>query len=1477
MSRDIGQIAVDYLARLHEDETALPPQGASEASHEWAHAFLAAIRDHRNRHPDGEARKAACLFGRSSAKDRYRFFWEFWQNADDARASRLCFRIRPGELIVENDGVPFAARDVYSVCFVASSQKSGDIAQKGQFGIGLLSLMRICQSPEIHSGPFHFRVERDYTYPELIEDDSLVPGTRVVVPLRQDVDLDELRSELVHRLQQDVLLYMSHLRSVEVSDERTNSEERIECAAETDQLTARAIRLGDQRWLRYTAVVKSDPNLQREDGEPIPEELAIVLPRCESVKGPHRVAAFFPTELFHSLPWRFSAPFEVTNNRESLQDSPYNHWLLARVGESMVDAALDPSVGDPGMPWRLVPALKVSEEELRPLYEAAHEKLRRVAWVPTGQGLRRVDEIAIPASEELRLLIKPKDAGEAELSRRVWLSGTPEEAEIELLTDLGACFVCCHELSMVLASGPRRNRKWYLRAAAEAIRLAEESRRGTSEVFERLREGSCFKDRVGRSFSLSQSRREGKVICSARSQLLAEDVGRIATPLMVMLHDVYRIPERKRSDPLDELRERVNGWLRRESGDHTFRYEYRLDAPRFIRHFIVEADQDYLEKLDGRTHDSLLGFVRDHLDAYVSTYRQEDHLAQIANSIRVTAFSHDESGRRISARHPLSDVYLGKSFTDSRWADAARGVPDIWWLSAKYRKLLARESENVGVTGFLRRLGVGQAPRPVLVPQNASHGTHRFTHVTRGDERDYPHFPHDAVSGWYTAYGTRGDHVCPDLDAVLAFLAKLPSKVRGERGGALLRTLEQHWDMLEKCAEAQAYYYYSNAEHHIAPMPSRWLFNLRNQPWMKFGDGKFRLPTSGLAATDSVKGTVGVRDPDICAWDCKNETVARALGLGTTVPAPTIIERLRESQRAKRPLSINRAAAYYTALARQVEKDPEGLGPLEKEELIYLPTKARTWWTPDRCLTSDQSGVFGDRRAYLSPYRDATALWRHLGIESEPTVDNLKKLWEELSSSVPDQGTLAQLQRGYVLADNLCSGLSGSEVVPVWTSQGWQPSDRTVATEDDDLWTALGDLPLPRWTQPRPQAFSELCRWAQIALIDKQARFEAPRESGQTSDIDTQVLRSATRQYAKEAARVDPGLWERIAPLAERWVDIKVVRVNSLEIPVQVDLPKVGSRDALVRRRALVYDGRLYLSSLTEIHEADVGWCLLRDAALTPSDTWNVQNGLRLKLIEAAAEGPVEMSGQLPPVRLREEETQPDTDLFDELNEEEGEEAEEGPGEEQEARPPMPSRPPASDIENLEIESDETGNQTPLRGGATEPEPISPRPPKAKAPGKPHREAPRPPARTVEQRGLDIFVHHVLDPAGVRISDQRLRAGVGADLFCSDQVFRELKTFSGRAPDRIRLSRYEQARALASLERYELVVVEHVWEEPIITIISNPMESLRWRPTGDVEVIDWRSKAPSFRVITLRKQPHLEATQDSEDDSGPGFRSPGNM
>jgi hypothetical protein len=278
----------------------------------------------------------------------------------------------------------------------------------------------------------------------------------------------------------------------------------------------------------------------------------------------------------------------------------------------------------------------------------------------------------------------------------------------------------------------------------------------------------------------------------------------------------------------------------------------------------------------------------------------------------------------------------------------------------------------------------------------------------------------------------------------------------------------------------------------------------------------------------------------------------------------------------------------------------------------------------------------------------------------------------------------------------------------------------------------------------------------------------------------------------------------------------------------------------------------LYLSGLTRIFDPETVSCLVRDLAVTPPQAWHVENGLRVKLMEASVEGPLDETETLPPAPSRSEEVP--EDLFGEEDTVGSEEKSRGPADQEDSGA---GEPPAAvtGIDDYEIGSDVAGGQPAPAGGRSAPSPVEPRAPgKPVRVTKPQRKAPTAAARKVEERGLDLLVEYVLEPQGIRISDQRLRPGVGADLYCSDEVFRELKTFGGRATDRIKLSKHQQARALVSEDHYELVVVEDVWSEPVITIIPSPMKHLLWRATGDVEVVDWRERSSSFRVIRLRQR-----------------------
>lgn len=118
---------------------------------------------------------------------------------------------------------------------------------------------------------------------------------------------------------------------------------------------------------------------------------------------------------------------------------------------------------------------------------------------------------------------------------------------------------------------------------------------------------------------------------------------------------------------------------------------------------------------------------------------------------------------------------------------------------------------------------------------------------------------------------------------------------------------------------------------------------------------------------------------------------------------------------------------------------------------------------------------------------------------------------------------------------------------------------------------------------------------------------------------------------------------------------------------------------------------------------------------------------------------------------------------------------------------------------------------------------------------------------------MDLFRLYELEPAGIGISDQRLHPGVGADLVGDDGVFRELKFHSGDAPAEIRLTEHEYQRAGSDGERYELVVVEHVWDEPTITMVRNPLKHLSYTPVGGVMVQGWREQ-PSQPPLILQRQ-----------------------
>ena len=100
--------------------------------------------------------------------DSAHFVYELLQNAEDARASKVEFRLAGDGVYFAHDGArEFTIEDVDAITGIGGNiGKRDDSSSIGEFGVGFKAVFSYARAPEIHSGDFHFRI-RDHFLIEL--------------------------------------------------------------------------------------------------------------------------------------------------------------------------------------------------------------------------------------------------------------------------------------------------------------------------------------------------------------------------------------------------------------------------------------------------------------------------------------------------------------------------------------------------------------------------------------------------------------------------------------------------------------------------------------------------------------------------------------------------------------------------------------------------------------------------------------------------------------------------------------------------------------------------------------------------------------------------------------------------------------------------------------------------------------------------------------------------------------------------------------------------------------------------------------------------------------------------------------------------------------------------------------------------------------------------------------------------------------
>jgi len=85
---------------------------------------------------------------------------EFIQNADDAESKCIKIEIIEDYIKIFNDGKSFSKEDVESICKVGRSSKTPK-DYIGYLGVGFKAIFLISDCPEIHSGSYHFKFDKN--------------------------------------------------------------------------------------------------------------------------------------------------------------------------------------------------------------------------------------------------------------------------------------------------------------------------------------------------------------------------------------------------------------------------------------------------------------------------------------------------------------------------------------------------------------------------------------------------------------------------------------------------------------------------------------------------------------------------------------------------------------------------------------------------------------------------------------------------------------------------------------------------------------------------------------------------------------------------------------------------------------------------------------------------------------------------------------------------------------------------------------------------------------------------------------------------------------------------------------------------------------------------------------------------------------------------------------------------------------------
>ena len=345
--------------------------------------------------------------------DRTHFVYELLQNAEDAEATEIVFRLFKDRLEVRHDGRPFDEADVRGICGLVRGTKVGDLTQIGKFGIGFKSVFAYTNTPHVYSVDEAFCI-RNYVHPCAVSPIRVAEReTLFVFPFdHREITADVAFEQIAIRLQDlglRTLLFLSHIVQISWWIEGRASGDYIRETGGIAEGTRRVYilsKVGDreeeEEWLVFRRVldlvelatevdlqIDSAPDRRVLDHVELATEIAFQIDSApEGERRPiipatnSKLVAFFSTNLETHLKFLVQGPYRTTPSRGEIpSDDQWNKKLILETAILIADSISQ--VRDMGLlTVGFLNILPISSEEFpedfmfRPIFDAVCQRLK---------------------------------------------------------------------------------------------------------------------------------------------------------------------------------------------------------------------------------------------------------------------------------------------------------------------------------------------------------------------------------------------------------------------------------------------------------------------------------------------------------------------------------------------------------------------------------------------------------------------------------------------------------------------------------------------------------------------------------------------------------------------------------------------------------------------------------------------------------------------------------------------------------------------------------------------------------------------------------------------------------------------------------------------------------------------------------------------------------------------------------------------